>query len=171
MPDQRLQGSGARSWTIRVCEDHAALDCALCGIFDVVEVVPRADAEALQAEVDQLRAAIDTALRTTWVEDDEGGWGTEEDRIYADRLSALAALQPHWQEWGDAAYHLAGADLERRQIAERSAEALAEALEWIRHQTGVSTCDDAVRAMNDAHDSADETLAAYRAKHPKETTT
>lgn len=30
-------------WTIHVCEDHRALDCAICGVHDVVTVVPEAD--------------------------------------------------------------------------------------------------------------------------------
>lgn len=54
-------------------------------------------------ELQRLRAAIDAALATTWQESDVG-WGDGEDVLHGDRLTALAALVPHWREWGDQAW-------------------------------------------------------------------
>lgn len=78
----------------------------------------------LEAEVERLRAAIDAALSTTWVKDDDDAWGTDEDVVHPDRLTALAALQPHWQAWGDQAWDIAGRaeDRLRRAAAEGGGE-------------------------------------------------
>ncbi len=76
---------------------------------------------AVIEERDRYREAIDSALSTTWQPDEEGGWGTPDDTLYPDRLAALAALQPHWQAWGDEAWSRAGHDLDvaRKAEAER----------------------------------------------------
>jgi hypothetical protein len=39
-PDVTPEGSAPKRWTVRVCEDHQVQDCALCGVFDVLPVVP-----------------------------------------------------------------------------------------------------------------------------------
>jgi hypothetical protein len=72
---------------------------------------------AIVAERDALRSAIDAALATTWEADGSGGWGTADDTLFSDRLTALAALQPHWQGWGDVAWCAAGREVARRQAA------------------------------------------------------
>jgi hypothetical protein len=86
----------------------------------------------MEAEVVRLREAIKAALRTTWTEDDDGGWGTYEDQLHPDDLAALGALVPHWTRWGDQAWGAAGraeSQLARLREIEKVARALADAVD------------------------------------------
>jgi hypothetical protein len=77
-----------------------------------------------RGEVERLTAAIDAALETTWQPDEEGGWGTDEDTLHPDRLTALAALQPFWLAWGDRAWGIAGQTQAQLNELESSDQAL-----------------------------------------------
>ncbi len=97
-------------------------------------------AQALGEEVGNLEAVIDKALATTWEQDDDGAWcNADGDVQHADRLTALAALQPWWQEWGDRAWGLAGNAQEK---IERLKADLAEQVQKgydARNARGLST--------------------------------
>jgi hypothetical protein len=77
-------------------------------------------AQEVGRRVGEYEKAIDDALTTTWQQNDDG-WGTDEDTLHPDRLTALAALQPHWLEWGDRAWGLAGKAIEVQLREVRSA--------------------------------------------------
>jgi len=54
MPFHRSDGP----WTIHSCEDHGSLDCVLCGVFDVIDVVPKAEVDRLRSEIDRLKQGL-----------------------------------------------------------------------------------------------------------------
>jgi hypothetical protein len=106
---------------------------AWAGVIDEGRAREAKDMQAVQERAEKAEEAIDAALRTTWVpgEDDDlepGGWGTDEETLFADRLEALAALQPDWQEWGDRAWDQAGRSEENERKALERAAVVAEAL-------------------------------------------
>lgn len=53
--EQKAKSIGAPygSWKIRLCEEHRELDCAVCGVFDVVTVVPDQRVKELEGEVEK----------------------------------------------------------------------------------------------------------------------
>jgi hypothetical protein len=98
-----------------------------------VSVFSERDMRAAQQRAEKAEAAIDAALSTTWVpgepdHDAPFGWGTDEDTLFSDRLEALAALQPHWQAWGDGAWDQAGRSEEALDKAREESAARGEAL-------------------------------------------
>lgn len=80
----------------------------------------------------KLEGAIEDALSSTWSKDQDDGWGTKEDGLYEDSLTALAALVPHWRSWGDQAWTQAGQAEERAQKLQKDIVNLVTALEPIR---------------------------------------
>jgi hypothetical protein len=105
-----IMASSPRRWTLRGLA---------WGADDGIEVIEAAVVEA----------AIDAALRTTWLPDEDGGWGPENDTLFADRWAALEALQPCWQGWGDTAWGEAGKaaeKVERLRTALRHISALCQ---------------------------------------------